>query len=95
MNLQEIMNQISALGSRIRAESAQLAQDSLNTEIPLADIEKKQADIADMQKRMAALQDSYDTQKAGMENRLTPIITEHKEDKKMENIRSIRNTCFA
>lgn len=87
MNLQEIMNQISTLGSQIRAESAQLAADSLNKEIPLADIEKKQADIAEMRTRMAALQDSYDTQKAGMEPRLTPINTENKEEKKMENIR--------
>ncbi len=60
MNLQEIMNQITTLGGQIRQANAQLAKDAMNSAVSIEDIEKQQAAIADMQKRMNALQASYD-----------------------------------
>ena len=88
MKLQEIMNQITALGGQIQAASAELAQTALDSAIPMEEIEKKQADIADMQKRMNALQDSYNTMKAGKEGQLNPINPqEKKEEKTMNEIR--------
>lgn len=82
MKLQEIMNQISTLGGQIRAASGELAKIALDKTVPLDEIEKKQADIADMQKRMGALQASYDSEKAGTENRLHSIKPEEKKEEK-------------
>lgn len=86
MKLQEIMNQITALGTQIRTASAELANSALDSGIPMEEIEKKQAEIADMQARMNALQASYDAERAGTEGRLNPIQpTEKKEEKKTMN----------
>jgi len=86
LKLQEIMNQITALGTQIRTASAELANSALDSGIPMEEIEKKQAEIADMQKRMNALQASYDAERAGTEGRLNPIQpTEKKEEKKTMN----------
>lgn len=82
MKLQEIMNQITTLGGQIRAASGELAKIALDKTVPLDEIEKKKADIADMQKRMDALQASYDSEKAGTENRLNPIKPEEKKEEK-------------
>ena len=82
MKLQEIMNQITTLGGQIRAASGELAKIALDKTVPLDEIEKKQADIADMQKRMGALQASYDSEKAGTENRLHSIKPEEKKEEK-------------
>ena len=82
MKLREIMNQISTLGGQIQAKSAELARDALDRTIPLDEIEKRQAEVTDMQKRMAALQDSYRSVQAGTENRLNPIKPEEKKEEK-------------
>ena len=73
MNLQEIMNQITTLGAQIRQTNARLAQDAMNSAIPIEDIEKQQAQIAEMNRRMAALQQSYEAMKAGQQANLTPV----------------------
>lgn len=72
MNLQEIMNQITTLGGQIRAANAKLAQDAMNSGVSIEDIEKQQAQIADMNRRMSALQQSYEAMKAGQQASLTP-----------------------
>ena len=73
MNLQEMMNQMTALGGQIRDAAAKLAKDSGNQEIPLADLEAQQKTIADMQQRMSALQASYDAMKGNKEGGLKPM----------------------
>lgn len=73
MNLQEIMNQITTLGGQIRQANARLAQDCANKDCPMEDIEKQQNAIADMNKRMAALQASYNALKDGQQAGLTPV----------------------
>ena len=73
MNLQEIMNQITTLGGQIRQANAKLAQDCANKDCPMEDIEKQQNAIADMNKRMAALQASYNALKDGQQAGLTPV----------------------
>lgn len=72
MNLQEIMNQITTLGGQIKAANTKLAQDAMNSAIPIEDIEKQQAQIAEMNRRMAALQQSYEAMKAGQQANLSP-----------------------
>ena len=74
MNLQEIMNQITTLGSQIKAANARLAQDAMNSAIPIEGIEKQQAQIAEMNRRMAALQQSYEAMKASKQANLSPAI---------------------
>ena len=73
MNLQEIMNQISTLGGQIRQANAKLAQDAANSSVPTSELEKQQAAIADMNKRMAALQASYNAMKDSQVPGLTPV----------------------
>ena len=74
MNLQEIMNQITTLGSQIKAANAKLAQDAMDRAVSIQDIENQQAQIADMNRRMAALQQSYEAMKAGQQASLTPAV---------------------
>lgn len=73
MNLQEIMNQISTLGGQIRQANAKLAQDAANSSVSTSELEKQQAAIADMNKRMAALQASYNAMKDSQVPGLTPV----------------------
>ena len=73
MNLQEIMNQITTLGGQIRQANAKLAQDATNSSVPTSELEKQQAAIADMNKRMAALQASYNAMKDSQVPGLTPV----------------------
>ena len=75
MTLQEIMNQITTLGGQIRQANAQLAQDANNPAVAIEDIEKQQGAIADMQKRMNALQASYNALQDGQKAGLTPVAT--------------------
>ena len=78
MNLQEIMNQITTLGGQIRQANAKLAQDCANKDFPMEDIERQQNAIADMNKRMAALQASYNALKDGQQAGLTPVAGDQK-----------------
>ena len=73
MNLQEIMNQITTLGGQIRQANAKLAQDANNPTVAIEDIEKQQGAIAEMQKRMNALQTSYNALQEGQQATLTGI----------------------
>lgn len=81
MNLQEIMNQITTLGGQIRQANAKLAQDCANKDCPMEDIEKQQNAIADMNKRMAGLQASYNALKDGQQAGLTPVPGAEKQPK--------------
>ncbi len=73
MNLQEMMNQITTLGGQIRTASAKLAQDAANTAVSTEELERQQTAIADMQKRLGALQASYDALKDNREQQLQPV----------------------
>ena len=95
MNLQDIMNQITNLGSQIRAAHTQLALGVMN--MSAEDIEKKQGEIADMQARMAALQASYDALKGGQQANLVPAApAEPKSRKEMRASNEYaRAFCYA
>lgn len=95
MNLQEIMNQITNLGTQIRAAHTQLALGVMN--MSAQDIEKKQGEIADMQARMAALQASYDALKGGQQANLVPAApAEPKSRKEMRASNEYaRAFCYA
>ena len=70
MNLQDIMNQITSLGGEIRSASAKLAVDAINNTVSVDKLDRQRAALADMQKRMAGLQASYDALKGGQEKNL-------------------------
>lgn len=75
MTLAEMMNQITDLGGQVRAASQALAARAADPSTPIADLEKEQARVAGMQKRLAALQAAYQTQQAaesGMLGGLNP-----------------------
>ncbi len=95
MNLQDIMNQITNLGSQIRAAHTQLALGVMN--MSAQDIEKKQGEIADMQARMAALQASYDALKGSQQASLVPAApAEPKSRKEMRGSNEYaRAFCYA
>ncbi len=95
MNLQEIMNQITNLGSQIRAAHTQLALGVMN--MSAQEIEKKQGEIADMQARMTALQASYDALKGGQQANLVPAApAEPKSRKEMRASNEYaRAFCYA
>jgi HK97 family phage major capsid protein len=99
MNLQEIMNQISTLGSQIRQANAKLAQDAANSSVPTSELEKQQADIADMNKRMSALQASYNAMKDSQVPGLTPVAKAPAEPKSRKEMRAsneyARAFCYA
>lgn len=97
MNLQEIMNQITTLGGQIRQANAQLAKDAMNSAVSIEDIEKQQGAIADMQKRMSALQASYDAMKGDQQANLVPATpAEPKSRKEMRASNEYaRAFCYA
>ena len=97
MNLQEIMNQITTLGGQIRQANAQLAKDAMNSAVSIEDIEKQQSAIADMQKRMNALQASYDAMKGDKQANLVPATpAEPKSRKEMRASNEYaRAFCYA
>ena len=99
MNLQEIMNQITTLGGQIRQANAKLAQDANNSAVSVADLEKQQEAIADMNKRMAALQASYNALKDGQQAGLTPVPGAEKQPKGLKAMLAsneyARAFCFA
>ena len=86
MNLQEIMNQISTLGGQIRQANAKLAQDATNSSVPTSELEKQQAAIADMNKRMAALQASYNAMKDSQVPGLTPVPSQPEQSRDLRDM---------
>ena len=97
MNLQEIMNQITTLGGQIQAANRKLAADAATA--PMADIEAQQASIADMQKRMSALQASYNALKDDKQAGLAPVAKAPAEPKSRKEMRAsneyARAFCYA
>ena len=88
MNLQEIMNQITTLGSQIQAANQKLAADAVNASVSMDDIEKQQGAIADMQKRMAALQNSYNALQDSQKANLAPVAKTPAEPKSRKEMRA-------
>lgn len=99
MNLQEIMNQITTLGGQIKAANQKLGQMAIDASVSMEDIEKQQGTIADMQKRMNALQASYDALQAGQQAALTPVAKAPAEPKSRKEMRAsneyARAFCYA
>ena len=95
MNLQEIMNQITTLGGQIQAANRKLAADAATA--PMADIEAQQASIADMQKRMGALQASYNALKDSQQASLQPAVKEAPKSRKdmLASNEYARAFCYA
>ncbi len=73
MTLQEMMNQIADLGNRIRTMATQLATQANDPAVSIADLEARQAQLTEMNKRMAALQAAYQTQQAAEAGGVQPI----------------------
>ena len=82
MNLQNIMNQITTLGGEIRQANANLAAAANDPAVSIAQIEQQQANIADMQKRMNALQQSYAALQDGVQAGLQPVVKEEPKSRK-------------
>ena len=99
MNLQEIMNQITTLGGQIRQANQQLAQAASNPAVAFADIEKQQDAIADMQKRMGALQASYNALKDDKQAALVNTTRTPEEPRSRKEMRAsneyARAWCYA
>ena len=87
MTLQEIMNEITNLGNSIRTASNRLASQAQDTSVPIADLERQQAELAEMNKRMNALQLSYQTMQAGAVQALQPMATGSAGSQAQENRR--------
>ena len=98
MTLQEIMNQITTLGGQIRSANTKLATDAANSAVPMADIEAQQNQIAEMQKRMGVLQESYnalkDSQVPGLQPVAQPEMPKSKKDMLASN-EYARAFCYA
>lgn len=98
MTLQEIMNQITTLGGQIRSANTKLATDAANSAVPMADIEAQQNQISEMQKRMGALQESYnalkDSQVPGLQPVGQPEMPKSKKDMLASN-EYARAFCYA
>ena len=98
MTLQEIMNQITTLGGQIRSANTKLATDAANSAVPMADIEAQQNQIAEMQKRMDVLQESYnalkDSQVPGLQPVAQPEMPKSKKDMLASN-EYARAFCYA
>ena len=73
MTLQEMMNQITDLGTRIRTLATQLAAQANDPSVPIADLEARQQQLNDMNRRMAALQTAYQTQQAAEAGGVQPL----------------------
>ena len=72
MTLQEMQNQITDLGARIRAAAADLRGAAMQENVPMDQVEQKRAALNDMQQRMAALQAAYDVEKSAAAASLQP-----------------------
>ena len=72
MTLQEMQNQITDLGARIRAAAADLRGAAMQENVPMDQVEQKRTALNDMQQRMAALQAAYDVEKSAAAASLQP-----------------------
>lgn len=57
--LQKLMNQITDLGNQIRIATAAFAAHATDTSVSIADLEKEQAALNEMNKRLATMQAAY------------------------------------
>ena len=57
--LQKLMNQITDLGNQIRIATAAFAAHATDTSVSIADLEKEQAGLNEMNKRLATMQAAY------------------------------------
>ncbi len=73
MNLTELLNQMTELGNRIRNTATQLAAQANDPNVSIADLEARQNELADMNKRLAALQAAYQTQQATAAQNVQPM----------------------
>ena len=73
MTLQEIMNQITTLGGRIRQANASLAMAASDGSVSMDELKNQQAAIADMNTRMNALRAAYDAMRDGQQQTLTSV----------------------
>ena len=76
MTLQDMMNQITDLGTQIRAAANQLAASAASENTDMAELEKQQTALDAMQKRMSALQASYQTMQAAQQPAQQPQAQE-------------------
>ena len=72
MNLMEMMNEITKLGGQIRAKALQISK-AATENAPVAELDAAQNELAEMQKRMNALQNSYDTLKAAQSGQVVNL----------------------
>ena len=85
MNLQEIMNQITTLGGQIRQKAMDLNKAAADNGVDVSTVEKMQAELADMNARMAALRATYDVMEGAQASGLTAA-----QPKAAEQPRSVR-----
>lgn len=63
MTLKETMNEITALGGRIRIKAAALQKAAKDPKTKMEDLQKKQKELIEMEKRMNNLRKDYETRK--------------------------------
>ena len=72
MTLQEMQNQITDLGTQIRAAAASLRTAAMQDNVTLEEVEQKRQALNDMQQRMNALQAAYDVEKSAAAQNVQP-----------------------
>ena len=72
MTLQEMQNQITDLGTQIRAAAASLRTAAMQDNVTMEEVEKKRQALSDMQNRMSALQAAYDVEKSAAAQNVQP-----------------------
>ena len=73
MTLQELMNQIIDLGTRIRTMATQLAAQAGDPNVSISDLEARQQQLNDMNRRLAAMQAAYQAQQAAEADGVQPL----------------------
>lgn len=69
MTLKETMNEITALGGKIRIKAAALQKAAKDPNTSMQDLQKKQKELIQMEKRMNSLKKNYETRKAAQTSR--------------------------
>lgn len=72
MTLQDMQNQITELGARIRAAAASLSKAAMQDDVPMDQVEEQRTALSAMQQRMQALQAAYDVEKSAAAARVQP-----------------------